>query len=151
LPEQTEIFVTDDRVIYRDVVTGATGELSWLWPQHLRVQPGNRETGRAATVTQIQLVCAGPGDTFPALVFAGGEITTVRDADRLANLLRQTIARYRIENALALNVTAPQVRMLSRLVIGPEFSNYQGGEGQTVSLHGARSVEPPTTARRNPV
>ena len=31
--------------------------------------------------------------------------------------------------------------MLSRLVIGPEFNNYQGGEGQTVSLLGALPVE----------
>ncbi|GIF24637.1 hypothetical protein BJ973_008115 [Actinoplanes tereljensis] len=141
LPEETEVLVTDDRVIYRDVVTGATGELRWPWPQHLRVQPGNRDTGRSATVTQIQLVCAGPGGTFPALVFAGGDIATVGDADRLANVLRQTIARYRVENAAELGISAPHGRMLSRLVIGPEFSNYQGGEGQTVTLLGAVSVQ----------
>jgi hypothetical protein len=33
--------------------------------------------------------------------------------------------------------------MLSRLLIGPEFSNYQGGEGQTVSLLGALPVHRP--------
>ncbi|WP_433297704.1 translation initiation factor 2 [Actinoplanes sp. CA-030573] len=140
LPEETEVVVTDDRVVYRDVTTGATGELQWPWPQHLRVQPGNRDTGRSATVTQIQLVCAGPGGTFPALVFAGGDLTTVGDADRLANVLRQAIARYRVEHATALGIPAAQARMLSRLVIGPEFSNYQGGEGQTVSLLGSSPV-----------
>src|SRR5690348_13703929 len=41
LPEETEVVITDDRVVYRDVTTGATGELQWPWPQHLRVQPGN--------------------------------------------------------------------------------------------------------------
>ena len=144
LPEETEVVVTEDRVAYRDVVTGATGELRWLHPQHLRVQPGNRDTGRSATVTQIQLVCNGPGGSFPALVFAGGDLTTVGDADRLANVLRQAIARYRVENANELGISAPQARMLSRLVIGPEFSNYQGGEGQTVSLLGSAGVQSPT-------
>jgi hypothetical protein len=149
LPEETEVFVTDDRVIYRDVTTGSTGDLRWPWPQHLRVQPGNRDTGRSATVTQIQLVCAGPGGTFPALVFAGGDIATVGDADRLANVLRQAIARYRVEHATDLGIPAPQVRMLSRLVIGPEFSNYQGGEGQTVTLLGSESVAPVAVPARS--
>jgi hypothetical protein len=143
LPEETEVVITDDRVVYRDVATGAAGELHWPWPQHLRVQPGNRATGRAATVTQIQLVCAGPGGTFPALVFAGGDLATVGDADRLANVLRQAIARYRVEHAVELGIAAEQVRMLSRLVIGPEFANYQGGEGQTVTLLGSIAVDWP--------
>src|SRR3954447_13195915 len=141
LPEETEVVVTDDRVLYRDATTGATGELRWPWPQHLRVQPGNRETGRNATVTQIQLVCAGPGETFPALVFAGGDLTAIGDSDRLANVLRQAIARYRVEYADDLGLAAPQARMLSRLVIGPEFSNHLGGTGQTVSLLGALPVQ----------
>jgi hypothetical protein len=151
LPEETEVVVTDDRVLYRDAGTGATGELPWPWPQHLRVQPGNRDTGRTATVTQIQLVCAGPAGTFPALVFAGGDLTTIGDADRLANLLRQAIARYRVEHAAELGIPAPQARMLSRLVIGPEFNNYLGGEGQTVSLLGSVAVmrqEEPVVAPR---
>jgi len=141
LPEETEVVVTDQRVLYRDPATMGTGELHWRWPQHLRVQPGNRETGRLATVTQIQLVCSGPAETFPALVFAGGDVTTVGDADRLANVLRQAIARYRVEHAGEVGLTAPEGRMLSRLVIGPEFSNYQGGDGQTVSLIGALQVQ----------
>src|SRR3954464_8546249 len=143
-PEETDIVVTEERVVYRDSSTGATGELRWPFPQHLRVQPGNRDTGRSATVTQIQLVCAGSGGAFPALVFAGGDLTTAGDADRLANVLRQAIARYRVDHAPELGIPAPQARMLSRLVIGPEFNNYQGGEGQTVSLLGAAVVvEPP--------
>ncbi|WP_205650089.1 translation initiation factor 2 [Actinoplanes solisilvae] len=141
LPEETEIVVTDERVIYRGPGAHDTGELRWHWPQHLRVQPGGRDAGRQATVTQIQLVCAGPQGSFPALVLAGGDLATVRDADRLANTLRQAIARYRVENAGRLGIPAPQARMLSRLVIGPEFSNYQGGEGQTVSLIGAVSID----------
>nr|WP_296071561.1 translation initiation factor 2 [uncultured Actinoplanes sp.] len=141
LPEDTEVVITEERVVYRDPVTLDTGELRWPWPQHLRVQPGNRDTGRSGTVTQIQLVCAGPADTYPALVFAGGDLATVGDADRLANTLRQAIARFRVEHAGELGLTAPEGRMLSRLVIGPEFSNYQGGEGQTVSLLGSLPVE----------
>ena len=140
LPEDTEVVVTAERVVYRDTATGATGELSWPWPQHLRVQPGNRDSGRAGTVTQIQLVCAGPDGTFPALVFAGGDLATVGDADRLANVLRHAIARYRVEHATELGIPAIQVRVLSRLVIGPEFNNRQGGDGQTVSLLGATPV-----------
>ncbi|MBL7254999.1 translation initiation factor 2 [Paractinoplanes lichenicola] len=141
LPEETEVVVTDQRVLYRGPGAADTGELRWPWPQHLRVQPGNRDTGRQATVTQIQLVCAGPGGSFPALVFAGGDLTTVGDADRVANTLRQAIARYRVEHATDLGIAPPQLRMLSRLVIGPEFTNFPGGEGQTVSLIGAVSVE----------
>src|SRR6201995_4252846 len=121
LPEETEVVVTETRVVYLDMVRRVGGELHWPWPQHLRVQPGNRETGRAATVTQIQLVCSGPGGAFPALVFAGGEPSAVGDADRLANVLRQAIARFRVENAAELGLSMPQSRMLSRLVIAPEF------------------------------
>ena len=143
LPEQTQVVVTENRVAFADAAEATGGELHWPWPQHLRVQPGNREIGRSATVTQIQLVCAGPDDTFPALVFAGGDLTTVADADRLANVLRQAIARFRVENTAELGLTLPQSRMLSRLVIGPEFSNYQGGEGQTVSLLGSVPVDLP--------
>ena len=102
LPEATEVVVTEERVVYSDAATGATGELRWPFPQHLRVQPGSRDAGRAATVTQIQLVCAGPGGSFPALVFAGGDLATVGDADRLANVLRQAIARYRVDHAAEL-------------------------------------------------
>ncbi|BAL92540.1 hypothetical protein AMIS_73200 [Actinoplanes missouriensis 431] len=145
LPEDTEVLVTDRRVRYTlaNSSTLSSGELFWLWPQHLRVQPGNREVGRNATVTQIQLVCNGPGGSFPALVFAGGALGTVGDADRLANVMRQAIARFRVENANEIGVPAPQARMLSRLVIGPEFSNYQGGEGQTVTLLGSVPVPAP--------
>jgi hypothetical protein len=143
LPEETGVVVTETRVVFVDPDGQAGGELHWLWPQHLRVQPGNRDTGRSATVTQIQLVCNGPGGTFPALVVAGGDLTTVGDADRLANALRQSIARFRVEHSGELGLAAPQTRMLSRLVIGPEFNNYQGGEGQTVSLLGSMEVEGP--------
>jgi hypothetical protein len=143
LPEETLVAVTETRVAFAEPSGRAGGELHWLWPQHLRVQPGNRDTGRSATVTQIQLVCGGPAGSFPALVFAGGDLTTVGDADRLANVLRQSIARFRVEHSGELGLAAPQARMLSRLVIGPEFNNYQGGEGQTVSLLGSIVVEGP--------
>jgi len=145
LPEETEVVVTTTRVAFVNKDGTLGGELLWPWPQHLRVQPGNRETGRSATVTQIQLVCAGPAGAFPALVFAGGDLATVADADRLANVFRQAIARFRVENTAELGLTLPQSRVLSRLVIGPEFSNYQGGEGQTVSLLGAVPVDLPDT------
>ncbi|WP_122981157.1 translation initiation factor 2 [Actinoplanes teichomyceticus] len=155
LPEETEVFVTDRRVrySYADETTLRNGELFWLWPQHLRVQPGNRDTGRTATVTQIQLVCNGPEGSYPALVFAGGDLATVGDADRLANVLRQAIARFRVENATEIGVAPVHARMLSRLLIGPEFTNYQGGEGQTVSLLGSVPVpaqEPAAPAYAEP-
>jgi hypothetical protein len=150
LPENTEVLVTDRRVLYAytrsdtpDDLEVTSGELRWLWPQHLRVQPGARTTGRAATAAQIQLVCAASDGSFPALVFAGGDLATVGDADRLANLMRQAIARFRVDNAKQLGLSAPQSRMLSRLLIGPEFSNFQGGAGQTVTLLGALSVHRP--------
>jgi hypothetical protein len=150
LPETTEVLVTDHRVVYAytrsdspDDLEVTSGELRWLWPQHLRVQPGARTTGRAAAAAQIQLVCASSDGSFPALVFAGGDLATVADADRLANLMRHAIARFRVDNAEKLGLSTPQARMLSRLLIGPEFSNYQGGEGQTVTLLGALSVHRP--------
>ncbi|MEV0897749.1 translation initiation factor 2 [Actinoplanes sp. NPDC049802] len=152
LPEETDVIVTDRRVRYVSGTNGTqrSGELFWLWPQHLRVQPGNRETGRNATVTQIQLVCNGPSGTYPALIFAGGDLATVGDADRLANLLRKTIAHFRVENADLIGVPPIQVRMLSRLAIGPEFTNFQGGQGQTVSLLGSVPVPAPDGAEPEP-
>jgi hypothetical protein len=145
LPEGTDVVVTDRRVryVYDDENTRSSGELFWLWPQHLRVQPGNRETGRNGTVTQIQLVCKGPEGTFPALVFAGGELSKISAADHLANTMRQAIARFRVENADLIGVPAVQARMLSRQVIGPEFSNHLGGQGQTVTLLGEVPVPAP--------
>ncbi|MEU8229296.1 translation initiation factor 2 [Actinoplanes sp. NPDC048967] len=150
LPESTEVLVTDNRVLYAytrsdspDDLEVTSGELRWLYPQHLRVQPGARTTGRAAAAAQIQLVCAASDGSFPALVFAGGDLATVGDADKLANLIRQSIARFRVDHADQLSLSTPQSRMLSRLLIGPEFSNFQGGEGQTVTLLGALSVHRP--------
>src|SRR5690349_153612 len=124
LPELTDVLITDRRVryTYADESTLSSGELFWLWPQHLRVQPGNRDVGRTATVTQIQLVCNGLEGSYPALVFAGGDLATVGDADRVANVMRQAIARFRVENANEIGVAPVHARMLSRLVIGPEFS-----------------------------
>ncbi|MEV8505840.1 translation initiation factor 2 [Actinoplanes sp. NPDC051475] len=147
LPEATEVLVTDRRLGYAytssespDDLEITSGELRWLYPQHIRVQPGTRTPGRAASATQIQLVCGGADGSFPALVLAGGDLAEVGDADRLANILRHAIARFRVDNADKLGLATPQARMLSRLLIGPEFSNYQGGEGQTVSLLGALPV-----------
>jgi hypothetical protein len=144
LPETTEVLVTDQRVAYAytssespDDVEVTSGELRWLWPQHLRMQPGDRVSGRAASAAQIQLVCAASDGSFPALVFAGGDLATAGDADRLANLIRHAIARFRLDNAEKLGLSTPQARMLSRLLIGPEFANHQGSEGQTVTLLGA--------------
>ena len=145
LPETTEVLVTDHRVIYAYAAVEpeleiTSGELRWLWPQHLRVQPGARTPDRGAAATQIQLVCGSPDGSFPALVFAGGDLDTVGDADKLANVLRQAIARFRVHNADRLGLPPAQARMLSRLLIGPEFQNHQGGDGQTVSLPGAVPV-----------
>ncbi|GAA3904466.1 translation initiation factor 2 [Actinoplanes auranticolor] len=150
LPESTEVLVTDNRVLYAytrsespDDLEVTSGELRWLYPQHLRVQPGARTTGRAAAAAQIQLVCAASDDSFPALVFAGGDLGTIGDADKLANLIRHAIARFRVDHAEQLGLSTPQARMLSRLLIGPEFSNFQGGEGQTVTMLGALPVHRP--------
>ena len=157
LPETTALMVTDQRVRYAHTVSDSdviSGELRWLWPQHLRVQPGARESGRSAAATQIQLVCGGADGSWPALVFAGGDLRTAADADRLANLLRQAIARFRMDNTTELGLTIAQSRLLSRLLIGPEFSNYQGGPGETVSIPGAllitrsltETLDPPAAA-----
>ena len=150
LPESTDVIVTDSRVLYayttKDGQQVKSGELCWLWPQHLRVQPGSRSRDRSAAATQIQMVCGGSDGTFPAIVFAGGDLATVGDADRLANLIRQAIARFRLDNAEKLFLSTAQARMLSRLLIGPEFRNYQGGEGQTVSMPGAEPVSRPASA-----
>ena len=148
LPESTQVLVTDRRVVYAHAsgqheVT--SGELRWLWPQYLRLQPGARSRDRGKAATHIQLVCGSTDGSFPALVFAGGDLKTVDHADKLANVLRQTIARFRLDHAADLGLTTPQARLLSRLVIGPEFANYQGGEGQTVALSGALLV-----SRRRP-
>jgi hypothetical protein len=153
LPETTEVLITDRRVVYayasdENELQVTSGELRWLWPQHLRVQPGARTSDRGGAATQIQLVCGSADGSFPALVFAGGDLSTVGDADKVANLVRQAIARFRVDNAKKLGLSTPQARMLSRLLIGPEFSNFQGGEGQTVSIQGALLVSrrPPAEA-----
>ncbi|MGA5301938.1 translation initiation factor 2 [Nucisporomicrobium flavum] len=147
LPESTEVLVTDHRILYAHTTSDSpddleitSGELRWLYPQHLRVQPGSRTPGRPAVATQVQLVCGGADGSFPALVFAGGDVTEVREADRLANVIRHGIARFRVDNAEKLGLTTPQARMLSRLLIGPEFTSLHGGDGQTISLLGALPV-----------
>jgi hypothetical protein len=150
LPESTDVLVTDQRVLYAYTAADGhqvrSGELRWLWPQHLRVQPGQVSRDRGAAATQIQLVCGGTDGTYPALVFAGGDLATVSDADRVANVIRQSIARFRVDNAAKLGLSTGQARMLSRLLIGPEFRNHQGGEGETVSLLGAMPVSRPAPA-----
>ena len=150
LPESTDVLVTDQRVLYAYTADDGhqvkSGELRWLWPQHLRVQPGARSRDRGAAATQIQLVCGGADGSYPALVFAGGDLATVGDADRVANVIRQAIARFRVDNADKIGLAIGQTRMLSRLLIGPEFRNHQGGEGQTVSLLGALLVNRPAPA-----
>jgi hypothetical protein len=151
LPEATHVLVTDRRVVYAHAsgdreLRVTSGELRWLWPQYLRLQPGARSADRGAAATHIQLVCGATDGSHPALVFAGGDLKTVGHADKLANLLRQAIARFRVDHAAELGLTTPQARMLSRLVIGPEFTNYQGGEGQTVALSGALLVSRPRRA-----
>src|SRR3954469_19653345 len=115
LPESTEVLVTDNRVLYAytrsdspDDVEVTSGELRWLYPQHLRVQPGARTTGRAAAAAQVQLVCAAADGSFPALVFAGGDLATIGDVDRLANLLRHAIAGFRVDHAERLGLSTPQ-------------------------------------------
>jgi hypothetical protein len=153
LPESTHVLVTDRRVLYAHVVGDRevrSGELRWLWPQYLRLQPGARSRDRGAAATHIQLVCGATDGSFPALVFAGGDLKTVGDADKMANVLRQAIARFRLDHADELDLTTPQARMLSRLVIGPEFANYQGGEGQTVALSGALLVSRPRRPELDP-
>jgi hypothetical protein len=155
LPESTEVLITDRRVIYAyasddEDLAITSGELRWLWPQYLRLQPGDRTLDRGGATTQIQLVCGASDGSYPALVFAGGELQTVSDADKVANVLRQAIARFRVDNASRLGLTTPQARMLSRLLIAPEFTNYQGGEGQTVTLQGALPVSRPTAVTAPP-
>ncbi|GAB1694265.1 hypothetical protein KRM28CT15_60680 [Krasilnikovia sp. M28-CT-15] len=150
VPESTEVLVTDQRLRYAyassdspDDLEVSSGELRWQWPWHVRVQPGAPGTGRAGSTSQVQLVCAGPDGSWPALVLAGGDVESVRDADRLANVVRQAVARFRIDHADKLGLSTPQARLLSRLLIGPEFSNREGGAGQTVSLPGALPVNRP--------
>jgi hypothetical protein len=155
LPETTEVIVTDRRVVYayasdEHELQITSGELRWLWPQHLRVQPGARTGDRSSAAPQIQLVCGSADGSFPALVFAGGDLSALGDADRLANVLRQAIARFRVDNAEKLGLSTPQSRMLSRLLMGPEFSNYMGGEGQTVTLLGALLVSRQAPAEPDP-
>ncbi len=72
------------------------------------------------------------------------------DADRMANVLRQAIARFRLDNATPLGLSAGHARMLSRMLIGPEFINHQGGDGQTVSLLGAMLLRRPASASAAP-
>ena len=149
LPESTHVLVTDRRVIYAnnpEQPDRATGEVRWLWPQHLRLQPGPRSADPGSPPGQVQLVCAAADGSFPALVLAGGDLRTVGDADKLANVLRVAIARYRLDHADRLGLAEPQTRMLSRLLIGAEFSNHPGGEGQTVSLAGGQPVPVPASS-----
>jgi hypothetical protein len=113
----------------------ARGEVRWLWPHELRVRPGvSRAPGRDAQPTQVLVVCETAGGERPTLVLSGGDLTAVTDADRLANVLRRSIAEFRLDNARTLDLSVAHARMLSRLLIGPEFTGHLGGPGRTVSL-----------------
>ncbi|WP_067508081.1 hypothetical protein, partial [Actinoplanes sp. TFC3] len=147
LPETTEILVTNHRILYAHLsgddpaTTRVTsGELRWRYPQHIRVQPGQIANGRFVSATQLQLVCPGADGSYPALVFAGGELAEVSDADKLANVIRHAIARFRVDHAGELGLPVEKARELAKMLIGPEFHNRPGGEGQTVSLIGAVEV-----------
>jgi hypothetical protein len=162
LPDTTEVTITDRRVAYAHVAPATaasaprvwppapaaeqphdevtSGEIRWLWPQHLRVQPGTRAGN---TPHEIHLVCGSTAGGWPALVLSGGDLKTVGDADRVANLLRRAITQFRLDNARRLEISTPKARMLSRLLLTPEFSNYLGGAGQTVSLPGALPLAQP--------
>ena len=142
LPETTEVLVTNHRIRYAhtsDEFEVRSSEMSWVYPQHIRVQPGP-DDGRTAAVAQVQLVCLGSDGSYPALVFAGGELAQVSDADKVANVIRHAVARYRVDNASQLGIPLKDARELVKNLIGPEFSNTDGGEGQTVTLAGALSV-----------
>ncbi|WP_306205308.1 translation initiation factor 2 [Actinoplanes sp. RD1] len=143
LPETTEVLVTNHRIVYAhtsDDLEVRSSEMSWVFPQHIRVQPARTEDGRTAAVAQLQLVCGGSDGSFPALVFAGGDLTETSDADKLANVVRHAIARYRVDNASKLGISVEDARELVKNLIGPEFAGTDGGEGQTVSLLGALAV-----------
>jgi hypothetical protein len=113
----------------------ARGEVRWLWPHELRVRPGvTRAPGRDGRPTQVQLVCETSGGERPTLVLSGGDLTAVTDADRLANLLRRAIAEFRLDNARTLELSVAHARMLSRLLIGPEFTGHLGGPGRSVAM-----------------
>ncbi|WP_051167660.1 hypothetical protein [Actinoplanes sp. N902-109] len=149
LPETTEVLVTNHRIRYAHAADGqvTAGELPWLHPEHIRIQPGQVVDGRPVSATQLQLVCPGADHTYPALVFAGGELAEVSDADKLANVIRHAIARFRVDNASKLGLVVEQARELAKMLVGPEFSNREGGEGQTVSMIGAIEVPRRTAAR----
>jgi hypothetical protein len=160
LPPSTQVLVSDRRVAYAHPVrppappawppyptvsaTGvpvaesgglASGELRWLWPHELRVRPGSsRAAGRDATPAQVLLGCETAGGERPTLVFAGGDLAGFGAAGRFANLLRRSIAQFRLDNAGTLELSTPHARMLARLLIGPEFAGQGGGPGQAVSL-----------------
>jgi hypothetical protein len=147
LPETTEVLVTNHRIRYAHPPAHdpadtrvMSGELRWLHPEHIRIQPGQVANGRPVSATQLQLVCPGADGSYPALVFAGGELGEVSDADKLANVIRHAIARFRVDNATQLGLTVEQARQMAKMLIGPEFSNREGGEGQTVTLIGALEV-----------
>ncbi|WP_305785209.1 translation initiation factor 2 [Symbioplanes lichenis] len=154
LPETTEVLVTNHRIVYAhtsDDFEVRSSEMSWVFPQHIRVQPARTEDGRTAAVAQLQLVCGGSDGSFPALVFAGGDLTETSDADKLANVVRHAIARYRVDNAGKLGISVEDARELVKNLIGPEFAGTDGGEGQTVSLLGALAVPRQAQADPGPV
>ncbi len=132
----------------------ACGEVRWQWPHVVGVRPGDAAlpTDRAlaaapARPTRVGLVCAAR-DAEPALLLAGGDLATVADADRLGNLLRRAIVQFRLDHAAMLGLLVPKARMLSRLLIDPEFQNYPGGPGRAVELPAAVRLARP--ARRIP-
>ncbi len=177
LPPATEVLVTDRRLAFaypvRPVSAGpprvwppyrtvpslpdsppdgdgdvAAGEVRWQWPHHLALHPGD-----AARAPRLGLVCEGRG-TRPMLVLAGGDVATVSEADRLANLVRRAVAQFRLDHATMLGLPTAEARMLARLLIDPEFANYPGGAGQSVHVPGAvrmaggATVVPPVPAAR---
>jgi hypothetical protein len=121
----------------------ASGEVRWLWPHELRVRPGPaRAFGRAAGTSdaspaQVMLVCETAGGERPTLVFSGGDLAALSAAEHLANLMRRAIAQFRLDNAATLELSTPHARMLSRLLIGPEFVGQGGGAARSVALAAA--------------
>lgn len=127
----------------------ARGELRWQWPSLIAVRPGDRprDTDRTlaaapASPTRVGLVC-GNREGQPTLVLAGGDLTTVGDADHLGNVLRRAVVQFRLDHAAMLGLPVPRARMLARLLIDPEFANHPGGPGLSVELPGAVRMTAP--------
>ncbi len=124
---------------HRPVVVG---QVRYEWPHRLYVLPARdgipgTPPGRLARGSRVLVVCAAyRTEGRPTLLLCEGDVGAVPGADRLANILRTAILRFRLRRAQELGLFPADVAGLRAALTAPGFATRTGGRSQGINLRG---------------